>query len=223
MKSFLQGAAAFFFVVLAGCALTLTFAARDNLKHSDLVLRHLDLAIGEIELSAVNAEDAAYRVLEKTEEIQDSLGQTSKQVNAASAAELKYWNLIGKNSADATRDLRVLISKTDRALNDHTLPNFDNELILTADAAQASLGATQHAGEALTARLNDPAIAQLAANLNTSAANLADATKHTDAATADIEEAVHRLTRPPSMLKRIGTTLLGIGAQLGSIFAGFVK
>ena len=110
------------------------------------------------------------------------------------------------------------------------LPDFDRELMATSTAAQFSMESLTHASDALTFQLNDPAIAQMAEHLNlasasiaTAGANTADATKHLDAATADIEQDVHRLTRPPSFLKQLGMGILDVAAKLGSVSAGFIK
>jgi ABC-type transporter Mla subunit MlaD len=144
--------------------------------------------------------------------------------------ERAYWNKTAKESSDAARDLRALLARTDRSLNDHLLPDLDREVNATAAAAQTGMESIAHSADTLTFQLNDPAIAQMAEHLNVASAsvagaaqNTADATAHLDKATADIETAVHRMTKPPSVLKQIGMGLLDIASKLGSVFAGFVK
>ena len=63
----------------------------------------------------------------------------------------------------------------------------------------------------------------LAAHVDGSAQNIEEATGHLETASADIELKVHQMTRPASFALRVGKTLLGVGAQVGSMMGGIGK
>ena len=167
----------------------------------------------------------------------DHLDATVGQLTSAAIEQRAYWQKTSADSDKTVKALRIVVDRagllmkhTDERFNFSLVPDVDREFVVTMQSAQASIGAMGETSEAFTARLNDPAIAQMAAHLNEAAANVAAASKstaagaeHLDKATADIEQAVHRLTRPPSLAKRIGMALLDVGAKLGSIMTGFVK
>ena len=165
------------------------------------------------------------------------LGLVLEHVDAAAIEQRAYWQKTSTDSDKTVKALRLtvdraslLLKHADEQLNTSLLPDMDRELVLTTHSAQMGIDSFSHASEVLAFDLDDPNISQLAAHLNeasaqlsTSAAHIADGTAHLDKATGDIEEAVHRLTRPPSLAKRIGMGLLDVGAKLGSIAAGFVR
>lgn len=226
----LQSAAVLALLCLGVSTAILAHDAHRLALDTDKTVRDVD-AVLQVQGVNLAADEARLNV------VLDHLDSTVAQLDAASAEQRAYWQ---KTSADSDKTVKALRLAVDRAslLLDHTdkqlnltlLPDVDREFVLTTQSAQMSIGSIGQAGDALTLQLNDPAIAQMAEHLNEAAANvseasksLADGTEHLNKATADIEEDVHRLTRPPSLAKRVGLGLLDVGAKLGSIFAGFVK
>lgn len=159
-----------------------------------------------------------------------TVGHASEELNLAAQEQRAYWLKTSAESAKAMRDLRQLTARLDRSINDHLLPDFDDNTVKTSLAAQQALESVRMAADTLNFQLRDPALSQMAEHLNDAAAGLAEtskhaatATDHMEGATADIQQAVHRLTRPASLAKRIGITLLDVGSKLGNIVAGFFK
>jgi hypothetical protein len=223
VKTFLQFAAVFALLSLGVSTAVLSHDTHRIALDADKTLRDLD---EEVKVQSQNlAVDEQH------------LSLVLDQVQAAAVEQRVYWQKTSADSDKTVKALRIVVDRagllmkhTDERLNASLLPDVDREVVFTSQTAQMSIGEIGQASEALTLQLNDPAIAQMAARLDEAAESVAlaskstaDGAEHLNKATADIEQAVHRLTRPPSLAKRIGTTVLGIGAQLGSIFAGFVK
>lgn len=230
MKVLLQVAAVFALLSLGVGTAVLSYDSHHFAVDADRTLRDLDAAVKvqSVNLSAVQVH---------LDSVLSHVDATVSQLDLAAAEQRAYWQKTSSDSDKTVKALRLavdraslLLDHTDKQLNSSLLPDIDREFILTTQQTQRSIGSIGQAGDALTLQLNDPAIAEMAEHLNEAATNaaaasksVADGTAHLDKATADIEQEVHRLTRPPSMAKRIGTTLLDIGAKLGSIFAGFVR
>jgi len=219
VKSLLQFAAVLALLTLSVSTAVLGRDLHQTILDADSTVKHLDASLGEIHTTAQNVN----AVLVQVQGVAADLGKTATDERA-------YWNKTAKESSDAARDLRALLARTDRSLNDHLLPDLDREVNATAAAAQLGMESIAHSADTLTFQLSDPAIAQMAEHLNAASAsvgaaaqNTAEATAHLDKATADIETAVHRVTKPPTMLKQIGMGILDIASKLGSVFAGFLR
>ena len=226
MKSLLQLAATLTLLTLGVCVAVLTRDAHRLAADSSALIGHGQRSLAELDVTLVELD----RTAESAQGVLGEVQATAQNLKLSSAAETAYWNATAKQTALAARDLRQLIARTDRELNDKFLPDLDTQVSQTSGAAQLSLKALTHSADTLTFQLQDPEISQMAEHLNLAAGSIADAaastasaTKHLDASTADVEQAVHRLTRPPSMLKQIGMGILDVGAKLGSIAAGFVR
>lgn len=219
MKTALQFVAVILLAVVAGCVIIVTSDVHKAMKQTSGVMANVDGAITDLRTTT-----------KKLNSTLDNVTQVTSQLELVASDERQYWNKTSEESAKAMRDLRQITARLDRSVNDKLIPDVDKAIGATAVSAQDALDSLQNAGETLSARLNDPAVADLATHLDAAAAglatasgNVADGTAHLDHATADIEQSVHRLTRPPSLLKSIGMTLLDVGAKLGSIAAGFVR
>jgi hypothetical protein len=219
MKTVLQGAASVALLALAICAIVITRDVHNVAMQTAHTLEGVNPILTDLRARSQQLAGAI-----------DHVTAATSQLELASQEERTYWNKTSQESAKGMRDLRQLTARLDRSVNDHLIPDLDRGVLSTTVDMQNVLASFQHTSETLTARLNDPAISQIAEHVDAAAAglelsskNVADGTAHLDHATADIETAVHRLTRPPSLAKRIGMALLDVGAKLGSIAAGFVR
>ena len=219
MKFTLQLITAVAVAVITWCAIILTVDVHNTLVQAAAATNSVGLAVSDLRVTT-----------RKVNATMDNVAAATAQLQLAAQDERKYWNQTSEESAKGMRDLRQLAARLDRSINDKLIPDLDAQVSQTGAAAQNSLEAVQYSAEALTKQLNDPNIEQMAAHLNEAAANVqaaaknvSDGTKHLDNATADIEQDVHRLTRPPSFAKEVGMTVLDVGAKLGAIVTGFVK
>lgn len=194
------------------------------------VLRHFDSSLVRVEMWGSNEAQDVHQILADAK-VATSAGAAFAQEQRKQLKKTSQDsdNLV-RNSQVVLRNAEKLLYRFDQQLNGSILPHLDQELVATSTAAQLSFESLAHTSDTLTFQLNDPNISQMAEHLNTASfsiadasANTSDATKHLDHATADIEQDVHRLTRPPSMIKQIGMGILDAAAKLGSISAGFVK
>lgn len=219
MKVVLQLIAALLLSVFAWCAILVTADLHNALESTAEAMRSVNGAVTDLRITT-----------RKVNATMDNVTAATAQLQLAAQDERKYWNQTSQESAKAMRDLRQLAARIDRSVNDHLIPDLDSQVVQTSAAAQNSLEAFQYAAEGLTKRLSDPNIEHMAENLNDASSSLALASKsvangadHLDHATADIEQDVHRLTRPPSFAKQVGMGILDVAAKLGSVFAGFVR
>jgi methyl-accepting chemotaxis protein len=155
---------------------------------------------------------------------------TTDELRRAATEQRTYWAKTSQQTGKTVSALRLLIDRTDHSLNDETLPAIGLSVLNLNTRAGETLDEITQASHELEQRLADPAIAGTAAALQASAENatvatehLAATSEHMDHATKDIEDKVHQMTRPPSWAKRVGMTILGVAADVGQIFAGFVK
>jgi len=223
VKSVLQFVAILALVAVTGGAVVITRDAHRLSLDADKTLRDLDGVL--VTQSANLAQDEQH-----VDVALAHLDTTIEQLNQAAIEQRAYWN---KTSADSDKTVKamrltidraaLLLDHTDVQLNSSLFPDLDRNLSLTAQSAQMGMASIGHAGDALTFQLDDPAIADLAKNLDATSGQLQQTSEHMAATTADIEQAVHRMTRPPSLLKRIGESILDVGAKLGSMAAGFVR
>lgn len=158
---------------------------------------------------------------------QQKLDSVLDTVNEAASEQRAYWKKTSADSDKTVKALRLMVDRT-ALLMKHAdesqlllTTDLDRQINLTGDQAQFALGSISQSGDQLTFMLDDPAISDLAQNLDATSVSLKVTADHFDKTTADIEQEVHRLTRPPSMLKQIGMGILDVGAKLGSIAAGF--
>lgn len=203
MRAILQGVAALAIAVIAACAVAVT-----------LDLHHVARETSETVVVLRGR-------LTKLDAALDHVTAATAQLELASREQTQYWNKTSQESAKAMRDLRQLTARLDRSINDRLIPNLNVELDATSASAQLTLTAVQRSADTLSARLADPAIAEAAGRINAAAAsvevasqNVAAGTGHLEKATADIETAVHRMTKPPSLAKRVGMTLLDVGYKM---------
>lgn len=223
MKSILQFVAILALVAVTGGAVVLTRDARRLSLDADKTLRDVDAVLATQNVNLAADEQHLNLVL-------DNLNSAIGTFNQAASEQRAYWNKTSADSDKTVKALRLTIDRaallldhTDVQLNSSLLPDLDRQINLTSDSAQMSLASIGHAGEVLTFQLDDPAIADLAKHLDETSAQLQQTSEHMAATTADIEQAVHRMTRPPSLVKRIGEDILDVGAKLGSMAAGFVR
>lgn len=223
MKSFLQFCAAVLFLTMAVCTV---WVAHDV----DTLEKSITMDFSTIQSDLHTSAQDVHQQLSGIQPVIKSMDQVA-QLEAQSFASQQ------KEFAKTQRALRASIDFTNKSLNepvtglfarvgsdvDASSKNLDEQLTESSTAAQLALESLAHSTETLTFLLNDPAIAQTATHLNNSAAQLELTSTNVQKTSADIEEAVHRLTRPPSLAKRIGMGILQIGGELGSIFAGFVR
>ena len=219
MKPALQLAGVIFLAVAIACMIVGARDLHTSMLALQVTLRDVDGAVTDLRATT-----------KRVDATLDNVTAATAQLELAAGQERAYWNKTSEESAKAMRDLRQITARLDRSVNDKLIPDIDAAMLQTSTAAQSSLGALQQSASALTARLNDPKITDLTAHLDMAALNfdvasarVADGVDHLDKATADIETEIHRVTRPPSMLKQIGMGILDVGAKLGSIFAGFVR
>jgi hypothetical protein len=157
----------------------------------------------------------------------DESQATAKNIETASAAEAAYWNATAKQTSLAARDMRALIARTDRELNDKFLPDLDAQLAATSTAAQFSFESITKASDALTFQINDPVIPQTLEAFNAAAHNLSLAAGNGNSILAHGDHVAayydKKLTTPLGFWKTFLKTSLSIGSQAGNISAGFVK
>jgi len=223
VKTVLQIAAVLALLSLGTSTALLCYDTHQIAHQANVTLQDLD--------SVLKVQSANFSIdAQRLEQVLASVDSTAGQLNSAAAEQRAYWQKTSADSDKTVKALRLTIDRfglfvkhSDETVNSFVLPDLDRQLTLTSDQAQLSLAAFGHAGDVLAFQLDDPAIADLAKNLDQSAATLTQTSDHLEKATADIEQAVHRLTRPPSLAKRIGMAILDVGAKLGSIAAGFVR
>jgi hypothetical protein len=202
--------------VIAWDAHGLALDGRKVLQHADSSLTALDSALGDIGDTTVNIRG----VLTETQ-------ATAENLKLASAAEADYWNATAKQTSLAARDMRQLIARTDRELNDKFLPDLDAQLTQTSTAAQFSFESLTHASDALAFQLQDPEWGQALHGLNLAANNFSAAAQNGSSILAHGDHVAayydKKLTTPLGFWKTFLYSTLDIGAKAGSISAGFVK
>ncbi len=219
----LQSAAVFALLCLSVCMIILAHDAHRLALDTDKAVRDL-----EATLQAQGANLSADEM--HLDLVLDHLDGTISQLHQAAVEERTYWLKTSADSDKTVKALRLavdraslLLDHTDKQLNGALLPDIDRELQLTSQSAQMSIASLGQASDILALQLNDPAISQVAEHLNDASKSVAATADHLDKATADIERDVHRLTKPPSLIKQIGMVILDVAAKLGSVFAGFVR
>ena len=223
MKTLLQLAATLALLAFSAGVAVLTYDAHHLTAQAGIVIAHVDASLSGIDATVSDLGATTVNLRGVLTEAQ----ATAENVRVASAAEAAYWNKTAEQTALAARDARALIARTDRELNDKFLPDLDNGLQQTSTAAQFSFESLTKAADAFTFQVNDPAIPQMfesfnraAQSLSVASANGADILGHADHV-ADYYD--KKLTTPLGFWKTLLKTSLSVGAQAGSISAGFVK
>ena len=202
--------------VLVWDAHNLALDAGTLLEHANTSLAALDSTVGDIGETTINVRG----VLTEAQ-------NTAENLRLASASEAAYWNATAKQTSLAARDMRQLIARTDRELNDKFLPDFDEQLQQTSTAAQFSFESLTKASDAITFQVNDPAIPQTLEAFNRAAQSFADASAKTDDALGHVDHTLayydKQLTTPLGFWKTLGKTVLSTGSQAGNIYGGFIK
>jgi len=150
------------------------------------------------------------------------LGLTLDQVRQASLEERSYWQKTAKESAATVRAVRQLVDRTDRSLNDQLVPqastslgNLDEQVGRLGPAVEELAKLERDADR----QVNQPAIDATLGHVEETTAHLAETTKHLDAASADAEKYVHRITKPVSTAKQVG---LAIANFFGHVLGGWL-
>lgn len=142
--------------------------------------------------------------------------QVVTNVKEASDQEAAYWHKTSVESAKTVHALRQLIDRTDRQLNDGFLPaataavhHQDESFTAIGRGAEASLRSSNAALD----QLNESLARSLPA-IEASAKHVEATTDHIDKATADAQQYVHRLTKPASTARTVGTTVLNVAVHV---------
>jgi hypothetical protein len=162
-----------------------------------------------------------------------------RAASASSQAMSQQALKVLANSADATHALNQMVQHTDDSLNVVLIPSLartidennarvaqlardtDATVLAMAKTSAEATAAMAEATETLATAgkvLGDPAIPKIMASTETTAANIADATRHVDETTGLIEAKVREMVKPASMAKRVGITLLNLASDLKTLF-----
>lgn len=230
MKTLLQLAAVLALLVLGVGAAVISFDthrffqdAHNSAVKLPLMLEDADLVTRHVYASLTLLDDATQNLSATIHEVQGA----AQNLKATSAAEQTYWNKTAQQTSLAARDMRQLIARTDRELNDKLLPDLDTQLTQTATAAQFGFESLTKASDALTFQINDPAIAQTLEALHGVSLNLVSATAHADDSLSHVDHTLayydKELTTPLGFWKTLGKTVLSTGSQAGNVYAGFFR
>lgn len=177
-------------------------AVRDMVKQTTASVRAM---AQDVHATSINVNRTLYQVR-----------QVVTNVKQATDEETKYWQKTSEESAKTVRAVRQLIDRTDRQLNDGFLPAATSAVNQTnGTVAALGRGATESlrsSNQALT-QLNQSLARSLPA-IEASATHIDSTTQHIDAATADAAAYVHRLTKPASTAKTVGTTVLNVAVHV---------
>jgi len=223
MKSLLQCAAALTLVTLGVCAAVITRDAHRLTGETSATLQHVQGSLAVLNETVAAALDTAHEANAVLYETQ----ATAQNLRTASAAEAAYWNATAKQTSLAARDLRQLIARTDRELNDKFLPDLDAQLAQTSTAAQFSFESITKAADDVDFQIKDPEISQTLHSFNLAAASLASASAngnsilgHADHIAAYYDK---KLTTPLGFWKSMLHEAIPAAGAAGSIAAGFVR
>jgi hypothetical protein len=192
-------------------------------QDSDLAAKHAYASLSALDAATERLSGVLYESKETVAAVQSSAANIAR----ASAAESEYWNKTARETSLAARDMRQLIARTDRELNDKFLPDLDEQLAQTSTAAQIGMESITKAGDALTFQIQDPAISQMLDSFNHASASLASASAHANSSLASVDHTFayydKQLTTPLGFWKTAAKTLLSTGSQAGNIYGGFIK
>lgn len=166
-----------------------------------------------------------------------------KEFNKTEASREKYYNDSAKQlqatlyrANQTMTDLDALVTQTNANFTaTFTEVNTDlaadqagiTPLLASANRSVTDLDQTAKAATvAMTAAGNvlaDPSIPASLKSTQETSAQLAASAAHLEKSTADIQEAVHRWTRPPSVAKSAVSFILDVGSKVANIVTGFFK
>lgn len=188
--------------VLLLVLIMLGLAVRDMVKQTTASVRAI---AQDVHATSINVNRTLYQTR-----------QVVTNVKEASDQEAKYWQKTSIESAKTVHALRQLIDRTDRQLNDGFLPaataavhHQDESLTAIGRDAETSLRASNQA----LAQLNDT-LRQLSPVVIDTTKHIDATTQHIDATTADAQAYVHRLTKPASTARTVGTTVLNVAVHV---------
>jgi hypothetical protein len=176
--------------------------------------------------------------LNLTRQAAGSAAEASAQANLAAQEQRTYWQKTSLETYKTMASLRLTIVRADKNINDVLAPQLVTTLKATDALArqasvnlqtamnglQPSLDNLARASSAAADTMADPHIREslahvdaASAQLEASSVQLAGVATNLDAASKDAAEAVHRATRPASLIVTIAEKAFGLavgGAQL---------
>ena len=215
LRSLLQIAATLALIAIGGGVAVLSRDAHRLLIHADATMQHVDAVASETERQ-LQADDAQVAML-------------LASVDAAANEQRAYWQKTSADSDKTVKALRLtvdraalLLKHTDEQLNGSLLPDFDRQLSLTSESAQASFSSITHAGDALTFEIDD--LQPIFANLGAASANVASGTEHADKILLDGERTANyyekKLTTPATFAQKLAGAVLSYGSEARILFVG---
>lgn len=153
---------------------------------------HVDRVAGEAQREQ---KDYYATISKKTATVLDSADATIRGLNATQQGIASDFHANSGHLNTALDGIRPVLDG---------IPPVLEETNRTMAAAHVTL-------DSLNATVSDPSIRASLQNINTTTANVADSS-------GDIKVAVHRWTRPASVLKSLFTNLLGVGVKARAFF-----
>jgi hypothetical protein len=197
---------------------------------------------GELALASRAARGALEQSRAALAEAQERLAHTSQNANGvliqlglaadqwagASREQRTYWRRTAAETQAAMQELRLAAGQMNQELlprlaafldaNDSRLDLLAGEAVFalrqSTDNLEPVLEGLARAASAAADRMNDPALAETVEQTRIAATHLAASSAHVEQATSDLAQAIHRVTRPVSWLKRAGLFVLDTGAKL---------
>lgn len=234
MRNVLEGAAVFALLCLGVSTAVLSYDTHRVALDADQTLRDIDSTVKAQSLNISQDELQLNLVLD--------------EVGKAATEQRAYWQKTSADSDKTVKALRLavdraglLLDHTDKQLNGALIPaviddaaDFDGQIKLTAESAQLAFGSVGHVGDALTFQVDQLDLGPAAANLNESAARLANtmaylqsASGHADGILGAGERTAlyyeKKLTTPATFAHKLAMGLLDVGSKAGNVMSGFVK
>lgn len=222
LRSLLQIAATLALIAIGGGVAVLSRDAHRLLVDADVAVRHVNAVTGVAQQEFEQDRIAIAPLIA-------SLDGTVVQVNLAAQEQRAYWQKTSADSDKTVKALRLtvdraalLLKHTDEQLNGSLLPDFDRQLTLTSESAQASFSSITHAGDALTFQIDD--LQPIFANLGAASANVASGTGHADKILSDGEKTAdyyeRKLTTPATFAQKLAGAVLSYGSEARILFVG---
>ena len=212
LKALLQIAATLALIAIGGGVAVLSRDAHRLLVDADVAVRHVNAVTGVAQQEFEQDRIAIAPLIA-------SLDGTVAQVNLAAQEQRAYWQKTSADSDKTVKALRLtvdraglLLKHTDEQLNGSLLPDFDRQLSLTSESAQASFSSITHAGDALTFQIDD--LQPIFANLGAASANVASGTGHADKILLDGEKTADYYEQETNNSGDVRAEAGGRGAEL---------
>lgn len=219
-ETVIAGAKALLFLSLAGAVIYLSVLSGRTIQ--------------QMNESVERIEKDLHGISQNTNAALIQIGLTTDEVRRAAIEQRRYWNETSKETTKTIASVHDLIEHTDRNINEGLLPDAASLVSEThrnvvqigesTDVALKSLDGTLEqltvAAAAMTRQAENPDIQKTVAALASTTQNISVATENLSAASKDIRDRVHQMTKPASMAVRIGSTLLGVAAKVGALLAG---